>query len=132
MSEYEDIINLPRHISSTRECMSMRDRAAQFAPFAALTGYEDAIDETARLTDSKISLADEEIQEINSRLVFISEHLKEKIRATVVYFKHDERKSGGEYVRFNGLIRSVNDHERVIILETGARILIEDIYSISI
>ena len=70
-SEYDDIINLPRHISKTRDCMSMRDRAAQFAPFAALTGYDDAIEETARLTDWKINLAAEEIQNINSRLVFI-------------------------------------------------------------
>lgn len=132
MNEYDDIINLPRHISKERNSMSMHDRAAQFAPFAALTGYEDAIDETARLTDLKIILDDEEIKKINSKLVYIGEHLCEKIKVTVVYFKRDERKSGGEYVRFNGFIKNINEHEKLIVLDNGKRILIEDIYSISI
>ncbi len=132
MSEYDDIINLPRHISKTRGGMSMRDRAAQFAPFAALTGYEDTIDETARLTDSKIILDDEEIRKINSQLVYIGEHIGDKLKVTVVYFKRDERKSGGEYVRFMGSVKSINEHEGLIVLDTGKKVLIEDVYSISI
>lgn len=131
MNEYDDIINLPRHISKERPSMSMRDRAAQFAPFSALTGYDDAIDETARLTDTKMILADEEIEKINSQLVYIGERLSEKIKVVLVYFKRDERKSGGEYVRFNGFIRAVNGHEKLVVLDNGQRISIEDIYSIS-
>ena len=95
MYQYEDIINLPHHVSTTRPQMPMSDRAAQFSPFAALTGYDAAIKETGRLTDTKIELDDEELHNLNLKFQFLVEHLEDEPEVAVTYFKADERKAGG-------------------------------------
>lgn len=89
MNQYEDIINLPHHVSTTRPQMPMSDRAAQFSPFAALTGYDAAIKETGRLTDTKIELDDEELHNLNLKFQFLVEHLKDEPEVAVTYFKAD-------------------------------------------
>ena len=90
---YDDIINLPHHVSAARPQMSMMDRAAQFSPFAALTGYDAAIKETARLTDQKIELDDYEKEEINDKIQLIAEHLGEDFEIVITYFQPDGRKA---------------------------------------
>ena len=93
MSRYDDIINLPHHASSTRPRMSMHDRAAQFAPFAALVGYDDAVAETARLTEYRPELDEQEQRAINERLAYITAHIHEQPEVRIKYFVPDEYKN---------------------------------------
>lgn len=92
---YDDIIHLPHHISKTRPQMSMMDRAAQFSPFAALTGYDAAIKETGRLTDEKIELGEETKAVLDRKQSYLSDMISVQPEITVTYFLPDERKSGG-------------------------------------
>ena len=107
MSRYDDIINLPHYVSPTRQRMSMHDRAAQFAPFAALVGYDDAVAETARLTESRPALDEQEQKELDMRLRYLADHLKEQPVVHIQYFVPDERKSGGAILEFNGSVRKI-------------------------
>ena len=109
MNQYEDIINLPHHVSTTRPQMPMSDRAAQFSPFAALTGYDAAIKETGRLTDTKIELDDEELHNLNLKFQFLVEHLEDEPEVAVTYFKADERKAGGAYLEATGIVKKLDD-----------------------
>ena len=93
MDPYEDIINLPHHVSPKRPQMSMQDRAAQFSPFAALTGYEDAIKETGRLTDVKIELSDEDRELLDQKQQYLQEHIGDRPEITITYFVPDEKLS---------------------------------------
>lgn len=127
---YDDIINLPHYTSKKRPRMSMHDRAAQFSPFAALTGYEDAVEETARLTDSKIELDDDKAADINAKLQLIKEHLSKQPEVTVTYFVPDEKKSGGAYLTFTDRVRIIDEYEKSIVFISGKRIAINNIYSI--
>ena len=127
---YDDIINLPHHQSRERAHMSLHDRAAQFAPFAALTGHEEAIDETARLTDEKITLTETAIDKINEKLYEISQHLTEKRNVSITYFKPDSHKSGGAYLTDIGTIKKIDAIEKVIIMDSGMKILMEQIIEI--
>ena len=127
MSEYDDIIHLPHHVSKTHPQMSMGDRAAQFSPFAALTGYDAAIAETARLTDQRVELDEYERQALNEKLQVISEHLKEHPKVMITYFLPDDQKDGGEYVIVTGNIKKLDDYEHRIVLMDGSRILMEDV-----
>lgn len=127
MSEYDDIIHLPHHVSKTHLQMSMEDRAAQFSPFAALTGYDAAIAETARLTDQRVELDEYERQTLNEKLQFISEHLKDHPKVSITYFLPDAWKAGGEYVTVTGNIKKLDDYEHRIVLMDGSRILMEDV-----
>src|SRR5574344_2002509 len=97
-NNYEDIINLPHHQSVTRAHMSNYDRAAQFAPFAALTGYDDAVKETARLTDKKVELDEYSKDALNERLNMIQDAIDEQPEVSITYFLLDKKKSGGAYV----------------------------------
>ena len=130
-SRYDDILRLPRHISQNHPPMPMRDRAAQFAPFAALTGYEAAIAETARLTGKKRELSPTEAEELDRRLAALIERLPERPEATVEYFVPDERKTGGAYVSITGRVRHVSLPERMLVMEDGTAIGFEDILSVS-
>ena len=94
---YDDVINRQHPTSKKHPRMSNMNRAAQFAPFAALTGYEESIEESARLTDRKIELSEYEIEELNTRLYFIKEHIKDRPKVTITYFQPDGRKDGGAY-----------------------------------
>ena len=98
MSRYDDIINLPHHVSPTRQRMSMHDRAAQFAPFAALVGYDDAVAETARLTESRPDLDEQEQQALNARLCALADHIQEHPDVRIRYYVPDVLKSGGAII----------------------------------
>lgn len=130
MNSYDDIINLPHHVSRTHPQMSMHDRAAQFAPFAALTGYGDAINETGRLTEEKRELSTTEQVELNQQLCFLSEHPTEQPEISVKYFVPDERKSGGVYQTVVGKVRKIFVPERIIKMSCGESIRMDDIISI--
>lgn len=129
-NNYDDIIDLPHHVSATRPQMSMMDRAAQFSPFAALTGYDAAIKETARLTDQKIDLDDYEKEEINDKIQLITEHLGEDFEVVITYFQPDSRKAGGAYVDAVGIVKKIDEYDRVIILQDGKKTPIDDILDI--
>lgn len=130
MEKYEDIINLPHHISATRPQMSMIDRAAQFSPFAALVGYDAAIKETGRLTDAKIELDDEGLNDLNMKFQILVEHLDDEPELKITYFKADERKAGGTYLEAIGIIKKLDDFERLITMQDGTKIPMDDILSI--
>lgn len=130
--KYDDIINLPHHQSAERVHMSLHDRAAQFAPFAALTGHEEAIEETARLTDEKIILDETAIEKINEKLYELSQKLVEKQTVSITYFKPDELKQGGAYLTDIGSIKKIDDIEKVVIMDSGMKIKMERILSIEI
>ena len=117
--KYGDIIHLPHHRSPTRPKMSNYDRAAQFSPFAALTGHADAIKETARLTDEFNEPTEERKAEMNEKIVFLSGDMKNKPEVTVTYFKMDEKKSGGAYITVTGQIKKIKVYERQIFMTTG-------------
>mgnify|MGYP000480865275 FL=1 len=127
---YEDIINLPHHISTKRPQMSMLDRAAQFSPFAALTGYDAAIKETGRLTDEKIEMDEESLNMLNMKFQLLVEVLDENQEVSFTYFKPDERKAGGAYVTATGIVKKVDDYERLITMKDGTKIPMDDVYSI--
>ena len=130
MNQYEDIINLPHHVSPTRPQMPMSDRAAQFAPFAALTGYDAAIKETGRLTDEKIELDEEALTTLDMKYQFLMDALDDAPEVTITYFQPDERKAGGKYVSAVGVVRKVDDFERRITMQDGAKIPMDDVLSI--
>ena len=131
-SRYDDIINLPHHISPTRKQMSMHERAAQFAPFAALVGYDDAVAETARLTENRPELDEQEQRAINERLAYIADHIKEQPEARIKYFVPDEHKSGGAIVEASGQVKKISDTDGTIVLTDGCKIRLSDITDLSI
>ena len=132
MSRYDDIINLPRHVSPTRQRMSMHDRAAQFAPFAALVGYDDAVAETARLTESRPELDEQEQQAINERLAYIVNHIHEQPNVHIKYFVPDEHKSGGAIIEVSGKVKKISATDGTIVLTDGCIIPIADVMDIMI
>ena len=129
-SKYDEIINFPHHVSKTRPQMPMSDRAAQFSPFAALTGYDSAIRETGRLTDEKIVLDDESLNALNVRYQMLTDALEERPEVRITYFKPDERKAGGAYVTTAGAVRKIDDFEQTIIMQDGTRIPMGDVLSL--
>ena len=129
MSKYDDIINLPHHRSKTHPHMALIDRASQFAPFAALTGYGDAIDETARLTDGRPDLDEQQLAELNERLLQIMAKPNTVVRIT--YFVPDEKKEGGRYEQTEGIIKKIDEIVKAIVTDRGERIPIENIVELS-
>lgn len=127
---YDDILHLPHHVSAKRTQMPIADRAAQFSPFAALTGYDDAVKETARLTDEQIELDENSKTILNEKLEMILERLGERPSVQITYFRPDDRKAGGAYVAVTGIVRKVDAYERTVMLEDGTRILLDRIYDI--
>ena len=132
MSRYDDIINLPHHVSPTRQRMSMHDRAAQFAPFAALVGYDDAVAETARLTVVRPELDEQEQRAINECLAYIANHIKEQPEARIKYFVSDEHKSGGAIVGISGKVKKISATDGTIVMADGCVIPIADVIDIVI
>ena len=132
MNEYDDIINLPHHQSVKRPHMNSHQRAAQFAPFAALTGYDAAIDETARLTSEKLELSEEQQEYLNQQIQLLIECILKKPQVEITYFVSDERKSGGEYITITGNVRRIDDHNREIIFTDGLTVKIDDVWNIKI
>ena len=130
MSRYDDIINRKYEGSTTHKRMSMENRAAQFAPFAALTGHDAAINETARLTSERIELSLEEQRLLSERLNIVLDRLTEQPTLTFVVFQPDTQKSGGRYISITGIVKKYDEYEKVIILTNGKRVMIEDVISI--
>lgn len=127
MNKYENIINLPHHQSSTRKHMSNYDRAAQFAPFAALTGHDEAIKETARLTDDYFEMGEDKLSELTAKIQLLKDKLDEQPEITVTYFIPDEKKSGGSYAEKTGIVRLVEEYERKLVFYDGDRIDIDKV-----
>ena len=128
--KYDEIMGLPHHVSKTRPQMPMSDRAAQFAPFAALTGYDAAIKETGRLTDERIELDVEALIALDMKYQLLMEALDEAPEVTITYFQPDERKAGGKYVSAVGAVKKIDDFERRITMRDGTRIPTDDVLSI--
>ena len=122
MDEYDDIINLPHHVSKNHRQMPMEMRAAQFAPFAALTGYDTVINETARLTDQQVELEDYDNERLNRKYAELIENISEHPVITVSYFKPDKHKGGGAYVSKTGHLKKVDTYEQLMIMEDGTAI----------
>ena len=131
MSEaYDDIINLSRPESKKHRPMPMEDRAAQFLPFAALTGYDAAVSETARLTEERVELDAQEAERIGEKLAALIKRQQEQPELSLLYFVPDTRKSGGAYVRLDGRLKKITDFPRCVYLTDGSRIPIEDIVAV--
>ena len=128
--KYSDIIHLPHPVSEKHPRMLMQDRAAQFSPFAALTGYEEAIYETGRLTEEKTELGEEEKAILDRKQRLLLEKLDELPSLTVTYFVPDEKKSGGAYIRKAGNLKKINPSERWMLLTDGTKIPLDDVMSI--
>ena len=128
---YEDIINLPHHVSRTRSRMSMEQRAAQFSPFAAVTGHKESILEVQRITEKKKELDETVKDSVNRRLQIIACEKQECEPVTIEYYVPDEKKSGGMYKSVYGKVRKIESIERIIVMEDGTDIPIDDILSIT-
>ena len=133
MGKYDDIINLPHHVSRTHPQMTMESRAAQFAPFAALVGYEDAVEETARLTTKRIELNEEEKNILDMKLQMLNEQMQVQIHPniTIMYFVPDLKKDGGKYIKISGIVKRIDEYKQLIILDDKTEISINEIISIS-
>lgn len=127
----DDIINLPHHVSEKRPHMPISSRAAQFSSFAALTGYEDAVAETARLTDKKLILTEEERAVLDMRMLLLAENLEKRPVISVTYFIPDKKKTGGSYEAISGSLRRIDEYEKALIFTDGTEISLDDIHSVS-
>ena len=128
---YDDIINLDRHISKKHKPMSIEARAAAFAPFAALKGHASSVRENARIVDEKLSLSSDASVEINNKLLFIEDNLDKKLQITLNYFIKDKRKNGGAYQQLSGVVVKINHEQLNITMSSGEIINIDDIFDIS-
>ena len=128
--KYDDIIHLPHHVSRIHPQMSMEDRAAQFSPFAALTGYEAAVKETARLTDDREELDEDEKTRLNAQLQKISARLQEQPEVMVTYFAPDERKTGGARQTYRGRLRKIDRNRKMLIMVDQTELPIENLLNI--
>ena len=130
MGRYDDIIHLPHPTSTRHPRMPIADRAAQFAPFAALTGYDSAIKETARLTDEWVALDENAKAELDLKLRYLLDQLPNPPEAVFTYFEPDSKKDGGAYVSKSGIIKRIDPLEHKVILRDGSMIPIEFIVEI--
>ena len=130
MSDYDDIINLTHHQSKNHPHMSLHDRAAQFAPFAALTGYDDAVKEARRLTDSKPELDENQLEELDQKLADLMTRIEEHPEVTIIYFEPDDKKEGGAYVTCVGKIKKIDGCMHQLVFEDGKGISICNIIDI--
>lgn len=126
--KYNDIINLPHHTSNKHPRMSMHNRAGQFAPFAALTGYSDAVKETARITDNRIEIDDGIKLMLSDKLNYLKDN--KDISATFTYFVHDKKKKGGSYVDTVGSIKKLDIINKIIVLNNNEKIPINELINI--
>lgn len=130
MGKYDDIINLPNPTPTCRPRMSALDRAAQFAPFAALTGYEAVVAEAARLTDDRLELSEDMKIILNDKMQMIVDNLDKEPFVTLRYFVPDKRKAGGAYVEVSGIVKEIDEYERCIVMTDGIKIPIEQVRAI--
>lgn len=125
--DYFDIINLPHHVSRNHPQMPMEARAAQFAPFAALTGYDAVIHETARLTDKQVELEEYDNDRLNRIFSELMDSLEKHPMVTVSYFMPDEHKAGGAYMTVSGKLKKIDTYEQIMKMEDGTVIPIGSI-----
>jgi len=125
--KYDDIIHLPHHRSLKHPRMPLADRAAQFSPFAALTGHGDAIRETARLTESKVELSEEAKVLLNARLSLLENHIGERLEISITSFMPDKRKTGGTYITRTGIVKWIDEYEQMVVMTDDSAIPIGDI-----
>lgn len=130
MRNYDDLINLSRPQYHDLPPMSIHDRAAQFSPFAALVGYDAAVEETARLTDSRREMEEDEINELNRQLSELNKRLSERPRIRVTYFIRDRKKEGGRYASKIGNARTIDQAENRIVFTDGESVPVKDMYSV--
>lgn len=128
--KYDDIINLPHHVSKKHPQMSLHDRAAQFSPFAALTGHKAAINEAARLTDKKQILSEDVIAKLNEQLNLIKENIGTNPIVTITHFVPDNKKSGGAYISNTGVVKKIDEYNHTVIMTDKTVIPIEQISEI--
>lgn len=124
---YDNIINLPHPTSKRHPRMSLHDRAAQFSPFAALSGHAAALAETTRLTDRKIELDEDTRAELDRRQAVLLEQISEQPEITVTWFQPDAKKDGGRYIVSTGRLKRIHEADQVLILVDGLRIPIGDV-----
>ena len=129
---YDDIIDLPHPTSTRHPRMPMANRAAQFSPFAALTGYEDAVQETARQTVARPELTEEEKSHLNAELQALAEKISEHPTVSLTYFQPDERKAGGAFVTAEGAAKKLDRHTGMVILDDGRKIPVDNLMSIQL
>lgn len=129
-NSYDDIINLPHPVSKNHPQMPLQDRAAQFAPFAALTGHEAAIKETARLTEERWELSEEAIAQLNEKINIIRNNIGIEQKVSITYFIPDAKKAGGAYVTCSGIVKKIDEYEHTIIMTDQTVIPIEQISDI--
>lgn len=127
---YEDIVDLPHHVSKKHPQPTMADRAARFAPFAAITGYEEMVLEEARITDDFLELDEGTISVLNAKLQMVQELLSEQPEITFIYFQPDQRKAGGAYITKTGTVKRIDEYEQLVIMTDGTRIPINHIFEI--
>lgn len=130
MDKYDCIINLPHHVSSKRPQMPMLDRAAQFSPFAALTGYGDAIIETARQTEERVNMDEEAYAILNRKFRLLMEQIDELPEVSITYFEPDARKSGGAYLTATGTLKKLDEFERILVMSDGKKIRMDEVLDI--
>lgn len=128
--KYDDMLRLPHHVSASRKPMAITARAAQFAPFAALSGYDAEVQEAGRLTDRPIEPDEYEKEALNARLQLLARHLREKWVVSLVFFQPDERKAGGAYVTRTGTVKKLYETERILILTDGTVIPLDDLIAL--
>ena len=130
-NKYDEIINLPHHISKKHPPLGRDSYAAQFSPFAALTGYDDVVSEAARVTEEKTELDEDAKLRISNRLSFILDHIDKDPGVTITHFLPDARKSGGKYVKSVGKIKKYDGYEKIIYMESGTKIKLENVFDIN-
>ncbi|MCI9146849.1 MAG: YolD-like family protein [Hungatella sp.] len=129
---YDDIIHLPHHVSAVHPQMPLEERAAQFSPFAALTGFGDALRETARVTDEFVRPDEDNRTSLDGKLCMLKEHIKERPEVTVTYFKPDARKAGGAYETMTGNLKKIDTYGRRLVMADGTEIPVEYIVRIEV
>jgi hypothetical protein len=127
---YEDIVDLPHHVSRKHPQPTMADRAARFAPFAAITGYEEMVLEEARVTDDRIEMDESSKAALNEKLNMILEFIDEQPEIKITYFEPDKRKVGGAYVTVIGTVKQIDEYEHLVIMTDGKKINIDEIYNL--
>ena len=129
--KYKDLLHLPHPNSLKHLRMDPIDRAAQFSPFSPLTGYDEAISETARETNQRIELDEEARNKLDAHLPFILLHKNERPTSSITFFKADEKKEGGFYETIVGIIKKINQSKNSIFMENGLEIKVDDIIAIN-
>jgi hypothetical protein len=129
---YDDMLNLPHHVSPTRPRMSVQDRAAQFAPFKAMVGLEGEITETARITDEKLEISEEEQEAINEALCEVKENIRLKPRVKILYFSPDSKKEGGAYLAFEGNVKHIDEGAHKLLFTDGTSVFLNDLYELKL